>query len=88
MVEFSERLREDLKLGVLRSMVDKVCAAIVVGKLDREEAEREIANVRKKASLLIPDMMATYDLIYASRFRRLMEQFIGDRETESHHSDD
>jgi hypothetical protein len=87
-VEFSEGLREDLKIGVLRSIVDKVCAAIIDGKLDREEAEREIANVRKKASLLIPDMMATYDLIYASRFKRLVEQFIVDGTRKSHHIND
>jgi hypothetical protein len=87
-VEYSERLREDLKLGVLKSMVDKVSSRIIDGEFDREEAEREIARVRRKAQLLIPDMMDTYDLIYASRFKRLVEQFIIEKETGSDHTDD
>lgn len=76
MVEYSEILKEELKLGVLKSMVDKVCLDIVNGKLDKEDAERMSSRVREKARLLIPDMMDTYDLIYGSRFKRLMEQFI------------
>jgi hypothetical protein len=58
------------------------------GWLDRDEAEREIANLRRKAELLIPDMMDTYDLIYTSRFKRLVEQFIVEREAQSRNSDD
>jgi hypothetical protein len=76
MVEHSEMLKEEMKLGVLQSMVDKVCGDIIDGRLTREEAQRLAGNVREKAQLLIPDMMDTYDLIYGSRFRRLIEQFL------------
>lgn len=88
MVEYSERLKEDLKLGVLRSMVDNVSNDIIDGNLGREEAEKEIAKVRRKARLLIPDMMDTYDMIYGSRFKRLVEQFILERNTKPGHADD
>jgi len=76
MVEYSELLKEELKLGVLKNMVDKVCIDIMNGKLRRDEAYRMVSSVREKARLLIPDMMETYDMIYGSRFKRLIQQFI------------
>jgi len=88
MVDYSEILKEDFKLGVLRSMVDEVSGRIIDGERSKEDAEEQIARVRRKAEMLIPDMMETYDLIYASRFRRLVEQFILERETKSYHIDD
>ena len=88
MVDYSDMLNEELKLGVLRSMVDDVSSKIIDGELSRKKAEGEIARVRRKAQMLIPDMMETYDLIYASRFRRLVEQFIVEREAKPYHTDD
>lgn len=76
MVEYSEFLKEELRLGVLKSMVDKVCMDIMNGKLCRDEANRMASRVREKARLLVPDMMETYDMIYGSRFKRLIQQFI------------
>ncbi len=76
MVGYSEILKEELKLGVLKSMVDNVCMDIVNGKLSRDEANSRAARVREKAELLIPDMMGTFDMIYGSRFKRLIQQFI------------
>lgn len=80
MVEYSERLKEDLRLGILKRMTDRVCRDIVDGKLSKEDADRQFAEVREMAKLLIPDMMDTYDMIYGSRFKRLMEQFILERD--------
>lgn len=76
MVGYSEALKEELKLRVLKSMVDRVCLEIVTGTLDKDEADSMVARVREKARLLIPDMMDTYDMIYGSRFKRLIQQFI------------
>ena len=75
-VEYSEVLKEELRLRALKSMVDKVCMDIVNGKLCRDEADCMVSRVREKARFLIPDMMNTYDMIYGSRFRRLIQQFI------------
>jgi len=76
MVEYSERLKEDLKLGILKRMVDRVCRDMVDGRLGKEDAQKRFAEVREKAELLIPDMMDKYDMIYGSRFKRLFEQFV------------
>ncbi len=88
MVDYSDRMKEDLTLGVLKRMVDRVARDIMDGKIKREEAEREIESVRKKAKLLIPDMMDRYDMIYGSRFRRLLEQFPLEEDAQSHNSGD
>jgi hypothetical protein len=88
MVDYSDRMREDLKLGVLRGMVDRVARDIVDGRVKRKEAEREIERVREKAKLLIPDMMDRYDMIYGSRFKRLLEQFVLEEDAQSHNTDD
>jgi hypothetical protein len=40
------------------------------------EARKEAALVRIKAESLIPDQMEKFDLIYGSRLKRLIQQFV------------
>ena len=45
--------------------------------MTRAEAEDLVAAARRRALELFPDKAATYDLILAPRFARLMDEFAG-----------
>jgi hypothetical protein len=67
--EESRRLRE------LRATVDLAAAVLAQGGLTRAEAEDLVAATRRRALALFPDKAATYDLILAPRFARLMDEY-------------
>ena len=67
---------EEEKLHALRELVDGACEEIMGGRLNRQEATVLAQRVRREASEIIPDMMETFDLIYKSRFERLIAQYI------------
>jgi len=61
----------------LRRGANRVASMIVTSSctdLDCALAEREL---RMECVALLPDRMELFDLVYASRFRRLREQFRG-----------
>jgi hypothetical protein len=60
----------------LQKMVDEVCEKIKSGKLTLGEAREEAALLRLKAEKLIPFEMDKFDLIYSSRLKRMIEQFL------------
>ncbi len=64
------------RLGEIRFIVDDLSQRIQNRLLDEAEARHLVGNVRFQAKLLIPDQMATYDLLYSARFERLLRQFI------------
>ncbi len=74
---------EEHKLETLRELVDSACEEIVRGRLDRQEATVLAQRVRRQAHEIIPDLMDKFDLIYASRFERLISQYIDERSNES-----
>ena len=74
---------EEHKLERLRELVDSACEEIVGGRLDRQEATVLAQRVRRQAYEIIPDLMDEFDLIYASRFERLISQYIDKRDAES-----
>jgi hypothetical protein len=59
----------------LREIVDPVSRVIVERRVTASEARELIDKARLEAALVIPDQMERYDLIYGSRFARLLEQF-------------
>lgn len=67
---------EDEKLEQLRELVDSACEEIMGGRLDRQEATVMAQRVRRLAQEIIPDLMDKFDLIYQSRFERLISQYI------------
>jgi hypothetical protein len=69
--------QEEEKLQALRELVDSACEEIMGGRLNRQEATVLAQRVRRQASEIIPDMMDKFDLIYKSRFERLISQYIG-----------
>lgn len=70
------RSQEDEQLAEVRELVDPLCRRIVRREVDEERARELIDRVRLEASYLIPDRMDLYDLIYGSRFERLIDQFL------------
>ena len=75
--EMEELLREeDEKLARLRELVDSACEEIMGGRLDRQEATVLAQRIRRQAQEIIPDLMDKFDLIYKSRFERLISQYI------------
>jgi hypothetical protein len=72
----SDFLEYDQRIEKLKKIVDQACEKIKSGKMTLGEAKTEAALVRLKAEALIPDQMDKFDLIYASRLKRLIEQFL------------
>lgn len=58
----------------LRIVVNLALDVISQGQLPYEEALELVAATRRVALQLFPDKGATYDLIYASKFDRLMRE--------------
>lgn len=71
-----EYLDSEERLKRLKKLVDQACEKIKKGDLTLGEAKKEAALVRLKAESLIPDQMEKFDLIYGSRLRRLIQQFV------------
>jgi hypothetical protein len=67
---------ENQKLLRLRELVDSACEEIMGGRLNRQEATVLAQRVRREAQEIIPDLMDKFDLIYKSRFERLISQYI------------
>jgi len=77
--EMEDLLKEENeKLQQLRELVDSACEEIRGGRLDRQEATVLAQRVRREARAIIPDLMDRFDLIYKSRFERLISQYIGE----------
>ena len=70
---------EEAKLTQLRELVDSACEEIMGGRLDRQEATVLAQRVRRQAQEIIPDLMDRFDLIYKTRFERLISQYIDGR---------
>lgn len=68
---------ERRRLRLLRMVVDLTTNVLAQGRLTRPEAESLVAATRRRALELFPDKAATYDLILAPRFARLMDEFAG-----------
>ena len=70
---------ENEKLSQLRELVDQACGEIMGGRLDVSEATVIAQRVRRQAAQIIPDMMDRFDLIYQTRFERLISQHVSTR---------
>lgn len=69
-------MEETDRLQMVAAIVDDVARRIENRDLDETAARDLIASVRFQMNLIMPQKMATYDLIYGARFERLIRQFI------------
>ena len=74
MASEAEILEENRKVRRLQIVVDLVMSLLRQSDLPVEEAATLVAETRQYALRLFPDKEQTYDLIYQSRFRRLLAE--------------
>lgn len=75
MKQDKEALRaEEIRLKRLRNIMDFTAALLWQADLTLSEAQKLVANARERALELFPDKGATFDLIYGSRFRRILAE--------------
>lgn len=70
----AEIREENRKVRRLQIVVDLVMNLLRQSDVPVEEALEMIASTRRYALRLFPDKEFTYDLIYQSRFRRLLSE--------------
>jgi hypothetical protein len=63
---------EELRLKRLRNIVDLTAVLIWQADLSLSDAQKLIDDARVKALELFPDKGETFDLIYGSRFHRIL----------------
>ena len=68
---------ESRRLRLLRTVVDLTCNVLAQQPMGRAEAEALVAAARTRVLELFPDKEATYELILAPRFARLVDEFAG-----------
>jgi len=76
MEQFQDRLpaaRDAMR--EIQRMVHRVCALILNPDYPEVDILIEREKVRRRCEELFPDRMGLYEMIYESRFDRLMEQF-------------
>ena len=65
---------EELRLRRLRRIMDFTAALLWQADLALSEAQKLIADARARALELFPGKEETFDLIYGSRFRRILAE--------------
>jgi hypothetical protein len=66
---------EARRARILRAVVDLTSSVIAQGGVSRGEAEALVRAARRRAVELFPGTEATFDLILAPRFARLIDEF-------------
>lgn len=56
-------------------VVDLTCNVLMQGRLPHDEAEKLVGAARRRVLALFPDKEATYELVLAPRFARLLREF-------------
>ena len=67
-------LAEEQKLRRLRRAMDLTAALLWRVNLTLEEAQDIVSHAKRTALQLFPDKEETFDLIYGSRFRRILAE--------------
>ena len=64
-----------MRVRKVRQIVDIASCLIMQSNMTRDAADALIQGVRKRILTLFPDGEQAYELIYAPRFRRLIDEF-------------
>jgi hypothetical protein len=67
-------LAEERKIKRLRRIMDFTAALLWQADLTLSDAQKLVADARERALELFPDKEETFDLIYSSRFRRILAE--------------
>ena len=72
----SEQLADEAaRARKVRQLVDLATSLIMQSAMTRVDAEQLVADVRERILTLFPGREETYELLYAPRFRRLIDEF-------------
>ena len=66
---------EEEKYRKLQRMTDKVCSLILISDYPEVDIEIEKDKVKQECFILFPDKLYLYEMIYETRFKRLLYQF-------------
>jgi hypothetical protein len=66
---------EEARARKVRHLVDLATSLIMQSGMTRRDAQQLVAAMRERILELFPDGESTYELIYAPRFRRLIDEF-------------
>ena len=69
-----EIAEENKKIRMLRLMVDLTMSLISQGKMTREEALEHFMKVKDFALILFPGKEVAFEIIYAPRFKRIINE--------------
>ena len=70
-----EQLAEEAaRARKVRHLVDITTSLIIQSEITRSDAESLVQSVRERILDLFPDGEQTYELIYAPRFRRIIDE--------------
>jgi len=67
-------LAEEFKVRRLRRIMDFTAALLWQTDLTLDQAQKLVADAKERALELFPDKEETFDLIYGSRFRRILAE--------------
>lgn len=73
-MDYRRLISEEAKMRMLRRVVDECAMKLKEEDLSEEEAENFIENTRRKVLGLFPGKGEQFELIYRSRFRRILAQ--------------
>jgi hypothetical protein len=59
----------------VRHLVDLATSLIMQAQMTRRDAEQLVASVRERILTLFPGAEETFELLYARRFQRLIDEF-------------
>jgi hypothetical protein len=68
---------ESRRARKVRQLVDIATSLIMQSNMTRNEAENVVDGIRARILALFPDGELTYEIIYARRFSRLIDEFAG-----------
>jgi hypothetical protein len=66
---------EAIRARKVRHLVDLATSLIMQAQMTQRDAEQLVAIVRERILTLFPGAEDTYELLYARRFRRLIDEF-------------
>jgi hypothetical protein len=72
-----EIAEENKKIRTLRFMVDLTISLISQGKMTRDEALEHLIKVKDFAMRLFPGKEVAFEIIYAPRFKRVINEIYG-----------
>lgn len=73
---------EDRKIRRLKMMVNLGLAVLRQDRLSRKEAEQMVESIRRSALRMFPGKETTWEIVYAPRFCRTIEETWGKGKTQ------